>query len=160
MFHGLRKIISKLDTGDWFAVVSVALFVVCIISGYVDGNKANARHTPPTPQNQNVPPGIVYESLQRCVSNQNKYSVGDTVNFNEIWDSIRAIRRDKVNDSVLIELRELNNRLRMLDSINRTLREGSRINASICRIPPVSTGIGKIKSVGVGDVFDLEVFEE
>ncbi len=60
MFHSLRKIISRLDAVDWIlvSVLSVAMGVlVCLMA---DGCNRHARQTHPTPQNQNVSPGIVY----------------------------------------------------------------------------------------------------
>ena len=141
MFHGLRKIISRLDVGDWIlaSMLSVAMgALVCLVA---DGYNQHTRQTTPTPQNQNVSPGIVYESLPKGVC------------------EVAMIDSSKL-DSVLIELRELNNRLRMLDSINRTLRDNYRKMSLVNKVPRVSTGVGKIKSVGSGEVFDLEVFKE
>ena len=149
MFHSLRKIISRLDVSDWFAAVSAVLLVVGVVVGCVGGNNRHTRHTHPTPQNQNVSPGIVYESLQRYSDKSLPKGVCEVV----MIDSSKL-------DSVLIELRELNNRLRMLDSINRTLRDGYRRMCLVNRSPQVSTGVEKIKSVVVGEVFDLEVFKE
>ena len=153
MFHSLRTIISRLDVSDWFAAV---LLVVCVVVGCVDGNNRHARRTHPTPQNQNVSPGIAHESLQRYSDKSLPKSESD----HPIDVTDYPTNRDKVQDSVLIELRELNNRLRMLDSINRPLRYGYRKMCLVNRSPRVSTGVGKIKSVVVGEVFDLELFKE
>ena len=156
MFHSLRKIsrsqVKQLSSVLCYAVIASVGSV--IIVDRLDREQPG--HHTPTPQNQNVSPGIVYESLQRYSDKSLLKSESD----HPIDVTDYPTNRDKVQDSVLIELRELNNRLRMLDSINRTLRDGYRKMCLVNKPPRVSTGVGKIKSVVVGEVFDLEVFKE
>ena len=152
MFHGLRKI-SRSQVKQLICYAVVVVGSVMIVDR-LDSEQPG--HTPPTPQNRNVSPGIVYESLQRYSDKSLPKSESDHPVCVTDYPTIR----DKVLDSVLIDLRELNNRLRMLDSINRTFRDNYRKMCLVNKVPQVSTGVDKIKSVCSGEVFDLEVFEE